>query len=182
MEFTNDNETFCFELKLQDIQNNRLPIPDRANNVSMTLPNELYQSFTKDIATLSTDITIKVGEYNEDVDEDDNDDENAAVALRFEFQSELGNGSWTVKFTNGIDLHSYTGEVSQRFSIHYMQNFGKAVLNSQRADIALKEGEPIEIVCPLPIFSRCTILSNEDEEDIYPYGYIKFFLAPKIED
>jgi proliferating cell nuclear antigen len=182
MEFSNNSESFCFDLKLMDMESSRLPIPERENNVSMTFPSDLYQSFTKDIATLATDIVINVGEFNAS---DDNDDESAdgRAALKFEFNSDLGNGSWTVQFMNGIELHSFNEEVSQRFSMHYLQNFAKAVLNAGRADIALKSGEPIEIVCPLPKFSQCSILPSEDnDEDVYPNGYIKFFLAPRVEE
>ena len=190
MEFSNASESFCFDLKLMDLDSSRLPIPERENNVSMTFPSDLYQSFTKDIATLSTDIVINVGEFNKVDDDDDEDDDesedesedNDQVALKFEFNSDLGNGSWTVQFMNGIELHSFTEGVSQRFSIHYLQNFAKAVMNAGRADISLKSGEPIEIVCPLTKFSQCSILPAEENEEIYPDGYIKFFLAPKVEE
>jgi len=185
MEFSNASESFCFDLKLMDLDSSRLPIPERENNVSMTFPSDLYQSFTKDIATLATDIMINVGEFDKINNDNDNSDESAdeRAALKFEFNSDLGNGSWTVQFMNGIELHSFNEEVSQRFSIHYLQNFAKAVLNAGRADIALKSGEPIEIVCPLPKFSQCSILPAEDnDEEIYPNGYIKFFLAPKVEE
>ena len=181
MNFTNDNEVFSFNLKLLNIDSNRLPIPERENNVTMTFPTDLYQSFTKDIATLTTDITISVGEFGNDGN--DGNDEND-VQLKFEFGSDLGNGSWTVKFVNGIELHDYNEEVSQRFSISYLQNFSKAVMNAGRADVSLKAGEPIEIVCPLPRLSQLTVLHNQeiDGDDIYPFGYLKFFLAPKVEE
>ena len=172
MVFKNANEQFAFELKLVDLSNNTITIPVRENNVTMTLPSDVYQSFTKDISTLATDVIMSVCE---------SDDDDDVQILKFNFQSDMGNGSWQVNFANGIELHSFTSSVNQRFSIHYLQNFGKAVQNAGRADVAMKADEPIEIVCPLPKFAECKIMP-EETDDLYPFGYLKFFLAPKIEE
>ena len=173
MVFKNDGEQFAFELKLITLESGMMNIPVRDNNVTMTLPSDLYQSFTKDIATLAEDVEISVCES------DENDE---VRILKFDFQSDMGNGSWQVKFIAGIELHSFESSVKQRFSIHYLQNFGKAVQNAGRADVAMKADEPIEIVCPLPKFAECKVMPEELAEELYPFGYLKFFLAPKVEE
>jgi hypothetical protein len=144
-----------------------MAIPERKNNVTMTLPSDAYQSCTKDIASLATELTMSVV------------DENPPV-LKFDFKSDLGNGSWQINFANGIELHEFNNDVSQVFAVHYLQDISKAVMNAGRADISMKEGEPIEIVCALPKLVANPFMPEDD--DPYPFGYVKFFLASKVED
>lgn len=168
MNFKSTNESFSFKLKLLNMEHQPLNIPVRDNDVSFTLPSDTYQNFTKDIAALAADVTINVSEET----------------IGFDFKSDIGNGNWEVNFGDTIKLHDFSEEVSQKFSIQYLQNFGRAVQNAGCTDIAMKEGEPIEIVCPLGKFSACSNIREEeenDEEEIYPYGFLKFYLAPKIE-
>jgi proliferating cell nuclear antigen PCNA len=171
MLFRSENEEFSFELKLLDQSYGVLTVPERENNVTMTLPSDVYQSFTKDISSLASDLTINVTtEQNHNV-------------LKFEFKSEMGNGSWQLNFNNGIELHEFNDGISQKFAINYLKDFGKAVSNAGRADISMKTDEPIEIVCALANLSNAAIMPDEvNNEEPYPFGYIKFFLAPKIED
>lgn len=168
MNFKSTNESFSFKLKLLNMQHQPLNIPVRDNDVSFTLPSDTYQNFTKDIAALASDVTINVTEET----------------IGFDFRSDIGNGDWQVDFGENIKLHDFSEEVSQKFSIKYLQNFGRAVQNAGSTDMAMKGGEPIEIVCPLGKFNeliRQEIDVGDDVDDIYPYGFLKFYLAPKTE-
>lgn len=166
MNFKSTSESFSFKLKLLNMEQQTINIPVRNNDVTFTLPSDTYQNFTKDISALAADVTIKVTEES----------------IGFDFRSDIGNGDWNVEFGDNIKLHDFSEEVSQKFSIKYLQNFGRAVQNAGCTDMAMKDGEPIEIVCPLGKFSELIHQEvDEDEEEIYPYGFLKFYLAPKIE-
>lgn len=171
MIFRSDNEQFAFELKLLGQSYGVLVVPERENNITMTLPSDVYQSFTKDISSLASDLTINV------TTEQQNN------VLKFQFNSDMGNGSWQLNFNNGIELHEFNEEISQNFSINYLKDFAKAVSNAGRADISMKIYEPIEIVCALSKLSNVPVMPEEvNNDEPYPFGYIKFFLAPKLEE
>lgn len=174
MIFRSGNEQFAFELKLLDEKYGLIGVPERENNVTMTIPSDVYHGFTKDISNLASDLTISVIQSDEDAN---------GCILMFEFKSDMGNGSWKLNFENGLQLHEFNGDVSQQFAINYLKDFGKAVSISGVADISMKVDEPIEIVCSLPKLSLASIMPDEvNNEDLYPFGYIKFFLAPKVEE
>ena len=169
--FRSANEEFSFQLKLFDEQFGQIGVPERENNVTMTIPSDVYHGFTKDISSLTSDLTISVCE------------DNGVNVLKFDFTSNMGNGSWKLNFANGIELHDFNEEISQKFAINYLKDFGKAVSNSGVVDVSMKTDEPIEIVCALPKLSLAAIMPDEvNNEDLYPFGYIKFFLAPKVEE
>ena len=170
--FRSANEQFSFQLKLMDEHYGQIGVPERENNVTMTIPSDVYHGFTKDISSLASDLTISVCQEEDDTN-----------VLKFEFTSNMGNGSWKLNFANGIELHEFNAEISQKFAINYLKDFGKAVSNSGVVDVSMKADEPIEIVCALHKLSLGALMPEEvNNEDLYPFGYIKFFLAPKVEE
>ena len=173
LKFSSEHETFEYELRLLDISGTDVEIPSRDEDACVVLSAAVYQKFTKDVAALGTDLTIHVKE-----------DE-----ITFLTSSDSGKGTWTLEYGNpkagGVGMEDFVNEIKQQFAIRFLQQFTKSVTISKQAEVALKKSEPIEVCCALPKMSLCTILPPEEEdgnegEDAYPWGQIKFYLAPKI--
>jgi len=167
MEGDGDSVAFSFEdnkgrkqditLKLMDIDNEHLGIPDQKYACVIEMPSAEFQKTCRDIASFSDTMNVtatKAGVVfsgsgdavtntitysKEKIDEDDED-------------------------SNRIDI-TVKEKVNVHFSIKYLVNFTKASTISDRVRISLCNRVPIVV-----------------EYDIQQSGYLRFYLAPKIDE
>jgi len=161
-----DAVTFSFEdpknrkqditLKLMDIDNEHLGIPDQKYSCVIEMPSVEFQRTCKDIATFSDTLSISASKsgvvlsgkgdtvtntvtYGNDQSADENDKDRIYIEVK--------------------------DKVNLLFSIKYINHFAKASTLSDRVRISLCNDVPVVV-----------------EYGIEDNGYLRFYLAPKIDD
>lgn len=162
----NDNVTFSFEdpkgrkqdvtLKLMDIDNEHLGIPDTKYSCTIEMPSSEFKKTCADIATFSDTLSI------------------AATKSGVVFSGSGDTVTNTVTYKNSSTADDDEKDnifievkeaVNLNFSIKYMNNFAKASSLSERVRISLCNEIPVVI-----------------EYVIEDNGYLRFYLAPKIDE
>ncbi|RKP14999.1 proliferating cell nuclear antigen [Piptocephalis cylindrospora] len=144
-----------YEMKLMDIDNERLEIPDTAYHAEITMAASEFQRICRDMQTLSESVTIEA----------------TKEGVKFSAEGELGSGSVTLKQGGSIDSSAETTTIelvqptTQTFSVKYLVNFSKSTSLAGQVRLAM--------TAPLPMLV---------EYKISDCGHLRFFLAPKIDD
>ena len=163
----NDTVTFVFEnpngdrvsefqLKLMDIQGDSLTIPDTEYAATVKIPSAQFQKICRDLTVMGDTITIEVSKGG----------------IHFSANGDLGSGNVTLKPTGGIDSKSEESvtvaaseSVKMAFAARYLNYFTKASSLASHVSISMSPEIPIVV-----------------EYSLGDLGYIRFYLAPKIED
>lgn len=144
-----------YDLKLMDIDQEHLGIPDTEYACTITMPSAEFARITRDLQALSESVKI---ECNKD-------------GITFSCEGDIGNGSVTIKPNAGteekegtattIDL---TEPVTLTFSLKYLVNFTKATPLSDSVQLCMSEDIPLLV-----------------EYGLGSQGsHLRFFLAPKL--
>jgi proliferating cell nuclear antigen len=161
-----DSVTFTFEdpkcrkqditLKLMDIDNEHLGIPDQKYACIIEMPAAEFQKTCRDIAQFSDSLSI------------------TATKAGVVFSGKGDNVTNTVTYSKNTTADEeekdrifieVKEQVNLNFSIKYMNHFTKATSLCDRVRISLCNDVPV-------------VIEYGIEED----GYLRFYLAPKIED
>jgi proliferating cell nuclear antigen len=162
-----DNVTFLFEspeqdklseyqMKLMDIDSEHLGIPETDHEASVKIPAAEFQRICRDLSQIGESVAIEVNKEG----------------VTFKAQGELGKGSITLKPTGSVD--DKEGEevtidmnepVNLTFALRYLNFFTKATGLSDSVTLSLSKDVPLVV-----------------EYRIAEMGYIRYFLAPKIEE
>ncbi|RHZ81316.1 hypothetical protein Glove_121g43 [Diversispora epigaea] len=143
-----------YELKLMDIDQEHLSIPETDYDATIIMPSAEFQRICRDLTVVSESVTI-------DVSKD---------TIKFTAEGELGSGNIKLKSTSSIDKPEESvnielgQDVSLQFSLKYLMNFTKGTPLSEQVILCLSEKMPLLV---------------EYKMDI---GYIRYYLAPKIGD
>ncbi|CAG8459284.1 2035_t:CDS:2 [Acaulospora morrowiae] len=143
-----------YELKLMDIDQEHLSIPDTEYDATIIMPSAEFQRICRDLTVVSESVSIDV----------------TKESIKFTAEGEVGSGSVKLKPTSSIDKpeESVTIELAQavslQFSLKYLTNFTKGTPLSDQVMLCLSENMPLLV---------------EYKMDI---GYIRYYLAPKIGD
>ena len=138
-----------------DLDNEHLGIPDQKYAATIDMPSSEFSKVCRDLSQFSDSVSI------------------AATKSGVVFSGKGETGSNVITF-NGEkaaenDEAGVTFEVSEAvnstFSIKYMLQFAKAAGLSERVRLSLSENVPIVV-----------------EYKIEEAGYVRYYLAPKIED
>lgn len=144
-----------FDLKLMSIESEHLGIPDQEYSAEVRMPSSEYQRICRDLASIGD--TVLISATKEGVKFSTTGDIGTAnITLRQNMTAEK------VEEQTAIELHD---PVALTFALRYLNNFSKATALSSSVKIALTKDLPIVV-----------------EYTIGEMGYIKYFLAPKIED
>jgi len=156
-ESKNDDRILDFELKLLNIESDVLGIPDQQYNavVSMSAPD--FQKICRDMTTIGDTVVISA----------------TKEGVKFSVSGELGTGNILLKKGSSIDAGKdetpLTIELSEpvalTFALRYLNFFAKATALSQAVSLSLAKDVPLVT-----------------EYRIEELGYVRFYLAPKIED
>jgi len=143
-----------FELKLMEIANEQLGIPDSPYKCSIQMPSNEFQRIVRDLQVLGDTCAISC----------------TKEGVRFCVQGPLGTGNILVKSNAAekeedqviIDMEE---PVELNFALRYLNFFTKATSLSSKVIISMSPEVPVVVEYPI--------------DDV---GYIKYFLAPKIEE
>jgi len=144
-----------FKLKLMEIDSEHLEIPDTEYKAVVKMPASEFQKICRDLTMFGDTVVINV------------DKEGVTFSVKGECA-----GSITVKQSgpkegeeSGSVSISLEEKVSLTFALRYLSSFAKATALSSTVTLALSPDAPLVV-----------------GYDIEELGFIKFYLAPKIED
>ncbi|KAM0271424.1 hypothetical protein ACHAQH_009078 [Verticillium albo-atrum] len=157
--FESGQERFSeYELKLMDIDQEHLGIPDTDYAATISLPSNEFKRICMDLSAMSESVTI---EANKD-------------GVKFSANGDIGNGAVTLRSHQNVDNPqsnveiALTEPVTLTFSLKYLVNFCKASGLSSTVKICLSNEVPLLVEYPLT--------GSEGA------SFLRFYLAPKIGD
>ncbi|CAO3667595.1 unnamed protein product [Rhizopus stolonifer] len=154
-ESKDSDKVSSYDLKLLDIDSEHLGIPDTTYDANIQMPSVKFQEIVRDLSTLSDSITITC----------------TKEGIKFSADGEIARGSVTVKASSSVDDEdeSTTIELQQSvamsFAVKYLVNFTKATPLSSRVSLNMSADVPLLI-----------------DYKLDNIGYVRYYLAPKIED
>ncbi|PNH34549.1 hypothetical protein VD0002_g1696 [Verticillium dahliae] len=156
--FENGQDRFSeYDLKLMDIDQEHLGIPDTDYAATITLPSNEFRRICVDLSAMSESVTI---EANKD-------------GVKFSSNGDIGNGAVTLRSHQNVDSPqtnveiALTEPVTLTFSLKYLVNFCKASGLSTSVKLCLSNEVPLLVEYPL---------TGEGG------SFLQFYLAPKIGD
>jgi proliferating cell nuclear antigen len=144
-----------YELKLMDLDVEQVALPEMSYDVSVRMPSEELQRVCRDLSALSESVTIEASKD----------------AVRFAVKGDLGSGSIALRSAAPIDKKDAGTSVNMRqpanvaVSLKFLTQFTKATALSDTVMLEFSND------CPMLI-----------EYPIGEMGYIRFYLAPKVDD
>jgi proliferating cell nuclear antigen len=149
-----------FGVKLMDIDSEHLGIPDTQYSASVSMPASEFQRICRETSVIGDTVTIAV----------------TKEGVRFEVNGETGKGQIDLapaaKSEDSSDKKDSVNvsvdmvePVKLTFALRYLNMFAKATPLSDKVILSLSQDVPLVV-----------------EYNIGTNGYLKFFLAPKIED
>lgn len=152
----NQERVSKFEMKLMDIDSEHLGIPDQEYDVIIKMPSAELQRICRDLSQFGDTVTITCTKNG----------------ISFKCNGENGNGEITLLQSSAIDGNEKTEvsfelkePVSQTYAMRFLIFFTKATCLSDRVQLSI-----------------CKNLPLVTEYKIGDEGYIRYYLAPKIDD
>ncbi|KAK2020121.1 proliferating cell nuclear antigen [Colletotrichum eremochloae] len=144
-----------YDLKLMDIDQEHLGIPETDYAATITMPSTEFRRICADLMAMSESVTI-------DASKD---------GVKFACNGDIGNGSVTLRSHTNVDKPELNVDialsepVSLTFSLKYLSNFCKAAAISKQVKICLSNEVPLLV-----------------EYTLVGQSHLRFYLAPKIGD
>jgi proliferating cell nuclear antigen len=173
-ESENEKRLSNFELKLMEIDSEQLGIPETEYKAIIKLPSFEFQRICKDLSQIGDSVTISVNKEG----------------IKFSVSGDIGNGDMTLRQddnnnnTTKGEINSDSKEtednnnnnnsnimieleepVSQTFALRYLNSFTKATPLSKTVTLSL--GPDVPLVT---------------EYKMNDLGFVRYYLAPKIDD
>ncbi|KAI1334763.1 proliferating cell nuclear antigen [Xylariaceae sp. FL0016] len=154
-ESTQDDRISEYDLKLMDIDQEHLGIPETEYAATISMPSAEFKRICTDLMAMSESVTI-------DASKD---------GIKFSCSGDIGNGSVQLRQRSNIDdtkkdiSIELAEPVSLTFSLKYLSNFCKAQGLSETVKICLSNEVPLLV-----------------EYGLTGTSYLRFYLAPKIGD
>jgi len=145
-----------FSLKLMEIDSEHLGIPETDYKTTVRMNAAEFQRICRDLAVIGDTLTIQVQKD----------------AVNFSVNGEIGKGEMCLKAgTSGGDeegestIIDCSEPVTQTFAMRYLNFFTKATNLSKHVDLSMSAEVPLMV-----------------EYAIDDIGYVRYYLAPKIEE
>jgi len=145
-----------FELKLMEIDSDVLGIPETEYSAIIKMPSSEFQRICKNLTILGDTVVISVSKEG----------------VKFSVQGDLGAGNIHCRQSSSVDAkeeESVSIEINEpvtlTFALRYLNNFTKATSLSTIVTLSMSKEVPLVV-----------------EYRIQDAGFLKFYLAPKIED
>ncbi|KAF4629137.1 hypothetical protein G7Y89_g9010 [Cudoniella acicularis] len=144
-----------YDLKLMDIDQEHLGIPDTEYAATITMPSSEFKRICMDLMALSESVSIEASKDG----------------VKFTCAGDIGNGAVTLRSHTNVDKPELnvdielTEPVSLTFSLKYLVNFCKAAGLSKTVKLCLSNEVPLLV-----------------EYGLAASSYLRFYLAPKIGD
>ncbi|KAE9458306.1 hypothetical protein C3L33_09788, partial [Rhododendron williamsianum] len=161
---TAEDEIAYFEMKLMDIDSEHLGIPEVDYHAIVRMPSSEFAKICKDLSSIGGDtgsvliypLMIIIWWMCAVVISVTNE------GVRFSTRGDNGTGNVQPEEATIIEMNE---PVSLKFALRYMNSFTKATPLSSTVTLSLFSGLPVVV-----------------EYKIAEMGYIRFYLAPKIEE
>ncbi|KAK1267621.1 Proliferating cell nuclear antigen [Acorus gramineus] len=144
-----------FEMKLMDIQSEHLGIPEAEYQSIVRMPSQEFARICKDLSSIGDTVVISV----------------TKEGVKFSTRGDIGNANIVCRQNTSVDkleestIIEMTQPVSLTFALRYMNCFTRATPLSNTVTISMSSDLPMVV-----------------EYKIAEMGYLRFYLAPKIED
>ncbi|XP_059666363.1 proliferating cell nuclear antigen-like [Cornus florida] len=144
-----------FEMKLMDIDSEHLGIPESEYEAIVRMPSAEFARIAKDLSTIGDTVVISVSKEG----------------VKFSTRGDIGTANIVCRQNTSVDkpeeatIIEMQEPVSLTFALRYMNSFTKATPLSNQVTISLSSDLPVVV-----------------EYKIAEMGYIRFYLAPKIEE
>ncbi|XP_058083419.1 proliferating cell nuclear antigen-like [Magnolia sinica] len=144
-----------FEMKLMDIKSEHLGIPEAEYQSIVKMPSQEFARICKDLSSIGDTVVISV----------------TKEGVKFSTRGDIGSANIVCRQNNTVDkpeeatIIQMKEAVSLTFALRYMISFTKATPLSNMVTISMSSDLPIVV-----------------EYKIAEMGYLRYYLAPKIED
>ncbi|KDP46565.1 hypothetical protein JCGZ_08537 [Jatropha curcas] len=144
-----------FEMKLMDIDSEHLGIPEAEYHAIIRMPSAEFAKICRDLASIGDTVVISVSKEG----------------VKFSTRGDIGAANVVLRQNTTVDkpeeatIIEMNEPVSLTFALRYMNSFTKATPLSNIVTISLSSELPVVV-----------------EYKIAEMGYIRFYLAPKIEE
>mmetsp|Transcript_41223 Transcript_41223/g.105424 ORF Transcript_41223/g.105424 Transcript_41223/m.105424 type:complete len:263 (+) Transcript_41223:212-1000(+) len=155
MESPSQDRVSDFELKLMDIDSEHLGIPETEHQAVVKMPASEFQRICRDLSSIGDTVNIAV----------------TKDGVRFSTQGDIGNANISCRQNTSVDkpeeavVVELQEAVTLTFALRYLNSFAKATPLSSTVTLSMSKELPIVV-----------------EYRIQDMGFVKFYLAPKIED
>ncbi|KAH0458628.1 hypothetical protein IEQ34_011442 [Dendrobium chrysotoxum] len=154
-ESPNQDKISDFEMKLMDIDSEHLGIPEAEYHAIVKMPSSEFGRICKDLSSIGDTVVISVSKEG----------------VKFSTRGDIGSANIVCRQNKTVDkpeeatIIEMNEPVSLTFALRYLNSFTKATTLSESVTISLSSELPVVV-----------------EYKIADMGYIRFYLAPKIED
>lgn len=154
-ESPNNDKIADFEMKLMDIDSEHLGIPEAEYQSIVRMPSAEFARICKDLSSIGDTVIISV----------------TKEGVKFSTKGDIGTANIVCRQNTTVDkpdeatVIEMKEPVSLTFALRYMNSFAKATPLSHTVTISLSSELPVVV-----------------EYKIEEMGYIRFYLAPKIEE
>jgi len=159
-----------YDLKLMDIDQEHLGIPDTEYAATISMPASEFKRITTDLMAMSeSGMHFSYQGQEQDFNRCTVTIEASKDGVKFSCQGDIGNGSVTLRQHSNVDKPNESIEielsepVSLTFSLKYLVNFCKASALSNTVKICLSNEVPLLV-----------------EYSLAGSSYLRFYLAPKV--
>lgn len=154
-EAPNQEKVSDYEMKLMNIDTEHLGIPETDYSVVVKMPSGEFQRICRDLSQIGDSVQITC----------------AKDGVRFSVSGDLGTGNVKLSQTANVDkeeeavIIEMQEAVSLTFALRYLNSFTKATPLSSQVQLSMSADVPLVV-----------------EYKIEDMGYVRYYLAPKIED
>jgi proliferating cell nuclear antigen len=144
-----------FEMKLMDIDSEHLGIPEAEYHAIVRMPSAEFARICKDLSSIGDTVVISV----------------TKEGVKFSTKGDIGSANIVCRQNTSVDkpddatVIEMNEPVALQFALRYMNSFTKATPLSNTVTISLSNELPVVV-----------------EYKIAEMGYVRFYLAPKIEE
>jgi len=144
-----------FEMKLMDIDSEHLGIPEAEFQAIVRMPSAEFARICKDLSSIGDTVVISV----------------TKEGVKFSTRGDIGTANIVCRQNTTVDkpddatIIEMQEPVSLTFALRYMNSFTKATPLSNQVTISLSSELPVVV-----------------EYKVAEMGYIRFYLAPKLEE
>lgn len=154
-EAPNQEKVSDYEMKLMNIDTEHLGIPETDYSVVIKMPSGEFQRICRDLSQIGDSVQITC----------------TKDGVRFSVSGDLGTGNVKLAQTANVDkeeeavIIEMQEAVSLTFALRYLNSFTKATPLSAQVQLSMSADVPLVV-----------------EYKIEDMGYVRYYLAPKIED
>lgn len=173
--FNGSNMQSEYEMKLIDLECDRIEIPDPSYKYFISLHSSELSKICRDLSSFGDTMTISCNKES----------------VSFSITGDVGKGNIVIKNSGGVSItHNGTEDKGEpivlSFSLRYFNLFMKAAPLSSNVTIYLGNEDPLSIsffyLFFLIYFPSSFLNQQVLEYRIGSGGYLKYYLAPKIQD